>query len=471
MATTYLSFMFVAITKGFTLPIADRSVIMKIIIIGGIAAGMSAAAKLRRTDKEASITIYEKGNYISFGACGLPYYVGDYFKDHERMLVRTPEQAIASGINVQLKQEVIKVDTEGKRVLVKRLEDESLHWDSYDRLMIATGARAVKPPIQNVDKENVYFLRSLEDGQKVREKMLDSSIKTVGIVGAGFIGLEVVEAAKKLGKDVHVFQLEDRILNDIFEEEITKVLQDELVDKGVHLHLNAKVVSLGGADCVEEICTEEEQVKVDLVILATGVKPNTEFLADTNINMLSNGAIVIDDEGRTSIESIYAAGDCATVPHRLKDNPAYLPLATNANKLGRIVGENLAGKHEKFPGTLGSSCIKVLDMEAGRTGLTEKEARNLDIEVGTVFITDQNHTSYYPGQEALGIKLIYDAKTKVLLGGQVAGKHDAVQRTNVLAAAIYGKMTTKELGMLDLCYAPPFARTWDALNNAGNVAK
>lgn len=444
---------------------------MKIIVIGGIAAGMSAAAKLRRTDKEANITIYEKENYISFGACGLPYYVGDYFNDYERMLVRTPKQAIDSGINVQVKHEVIEVDTSKKRVLVKNLEDDSLRWDSYDQLLIATGARAIQPPIQNLDLENVYYLRSLEDGQKVRERMIDSTIKTVGIIGAGFIGLEVVEAAKKLGKEVHVFQLENRILKDIFDEEITKVLEEELLQKGVHLHLNATVTALGGKEYVQEIRTKEECVQVDLVILATGVKPNTEFLKDTDINMLPNGAIIIDDEGRTSVEHIYAAGDCATVPHRLKEKPAYLPLATNANKLGRIVGENLAGKHVKFNGTIGSSCIKILEMEAGRTGLTEEEAKDLGIQVGSVFITDKNHASYYPGQEDIGVKLIYDANTKVLLGGQVVGKHDAVQRTNVLAAAIFGKMTTSELGMLDLCYAPPFARTWDALNTAGNVAK
>lgn len=444
---------------------------MKVIIIGGIAAGMSAAAKLRRMDKEASITIYEKENYISFGACGLPYYVGDYFNDYEQMLVRTPKQAMDSGINVQVKREVIRVDTDKKRVLIKSLEDDSLLWDSYDQLMIATGARAIQPPIQNIELKNVYFLRNLEDGQRVRERMMDSSIKTVGIIGAGFIGLEVVEAAKKLGKEVHVFQLEDRILKEIFDEEITKVLEEELLEKGVHLHLNTKVTELGGKEYVQEITANEERYQVDLVILATGVKPNTEFLKDTDINMLANGAIVIDEEGKTSIDHIYAAGDCATVPHRLKETPSYLPLATNANKLGRIVGENLAGKHVKFNGTLGSSCIKVLEMEAGRTGLSEAEAGALGIQVGTVFITDKNHTSYYPGQEAIGVKLIYDANTKVLLGGQVVGKYDAVQRTNVLAAAIFGKMTTKELGMLDLCYAPPFSRTWDALNNAGNVAK
>ena len=187
--------------------------------------------------------------------------------------------------------------------------------------------------------------------------------------------------------------------------------------------------------------------------------------------MLENGAIVIDHEGKTSIEDIYAAGDCATVPHLLMKKPAYIPLATSANKLGRIVGENLAGKNETFEGTLGSSCLKVLHMEAGRTGLTEAEAIKEGIDYKVAFITDKNQTDYYPGQEDISIKLIYDAKTNVLLGGQVVGKKDAVQRTNVLATAIYAKMTTKQLGMLDLCYAPPFARTWDALNIAGNVAK
>ena len=329
----------------------------------------------------------------------------------------------------------------------------------------------VMPCIENLELENVHTLRSMEDGEIVREKLQDSSIKRVGIIGAGFIGLEAVEAAKKLGKEVVVFQAGDRVLRNVFDKEITDILEDEIREEGVRLYLNAKITALAGKDKVEQIITTNETVDVDLVILATGVRPNTDFLKDTGIEMLENGAIVIDHEGKTSIEDIYAAGDCATVPHLLMKKPAYIPLATSANKLGRIVGENLAGKNETFEGTLGSSCLKVLHMEAGRTGLTEAEAIKEGLDYKVAFITDKNQTDYYPGQEDISIKLIYDAKTNVLLGGQVVGKKDAVQRTNVLATAIYAKMTTKQLGMLDLCYAPPFARTWDALNIAGNVAK
>lgn len=444
---------------------------MKFIIVGGIAAGMSAAAKLRRLDKEAEITVYEKQSYVSFGACGLPYYVGGFFDNHEQMLVRTPEQFRESGINVQTEHEVIAVDTKAQTVKVKNLGTGEVFEDTYDKMMIATGASAIVPPIQNLDLENVHTMRSLEDGHILREKLQKEEIKTVGIIGAGFIGLEAVEAAKKCGKEVAVFQLEDRVLKEVFDAEITVYLEDELKAHNVALHTGTKVVALKGDKVVTHIVTDKEEVQVDLVILATGVRPSTAFLKDTGIEMLPNGAIVVDHEGKTSIPNIYAAGDCATVPHLLKEEPAYIPLATSANKLGRIVGENLGGKNMTFEGTLGSSCIKVMEIEAGRTGLSEEEAKRMNLDYKTVCIADKNQTDYYPGQESIVIKLIYDAQTKVILGGQVVGRKDAVQRTNVIATAIYAKMTTQQLGMLDLCYAPPFARTWDALNVAGNVAK
>ena len=444
---------------------------MKVIIVGGIAAGMSAAAKLKRNQKDAQVVVYEKSPVISFGACGLPYYVGGFFDNHEQMLVRTPEQAIKSGIEVHVEHEVVNVKVQEKQVEVKNLKTGEVFTDSYDKLMIATGASPIIPPIKNLQLSNVYTLRSLEDGHLLKEKLQDSSVQKVGIIGAGFIGLEVVEAAKKLGKEVSVFQLEDRILKATFDKEVTDILEAEIREAGVDLYLDTMVTALEGSDKAEKIVTNKESVEVDAVILATGVRPCTAFLKDTGIEMLPNGAIIIDCEGKTSVEDVYAAGDCATVPHLLKKEPAYIPLATSANKLGRIVGENLGGKSEVFEGTLGSSCLKVLHMEAGRTGLSEEEAARAGIPYQTAFITDKNQTDYYPGQENISIKLIYHAETKVLLGGQVVGKKDAVQRTNVLAAAIYAKMTTKQLGMLDLCYAPPFARTWDALNIAGNVAK
>ena len=444
---------------------------MRVIIIGGIAAGMSAAAKLRRLDKTAEVVVYEKSFHVSFGACGLPYYVGGFFEEEERMLARTPEQLIESGIELYTNHEVIEVCHDIRQLKVKDIKTGEMKVDAYDKLMIATGAATFIPPIKNIEQSNVYTLRSMEDGRALREALNKPEVKRIGIIGAGFIGLEVVEAAKALGKEVVVFQLEERILKEVFDQEVTDILEAELKAHGVELYLNSKVVALKGEERATHIVTEEEEVAIDVVLVAAGVRPNTAFLEGTGIACLRNGAIIVDEEGRTSLEGVYAAGDCATVPHLLKAEPAYIPLATSANKLGRIVGENLAGGQEVFEGTLGSSCIKLLDLEAGRTGLSEEEAKKLGIDYKTVFITDKNQTDYYPGQEDLSIKLIYKKDTKVLLGGQVVGQKDAVQRTNVLAAAIYAKMTTKQLGMLDLCYAPPFARTWDAINIAGNVAK
>lgn len=449
----------------------DRTSSMKVIIIGGIAAGMSAAAKLKRSQKEAQVIVYEKTPHISFGGCGLPYYVGGYFDEAEKLFSRTPEQAIASGIELYVEHEVLQVNAEEKTVEVKNLKTGEVFTETYDKLMVATGASPVVPPIQNIHLDNIYTLRDMEDGEILREKMQDPSIQKVGIIGAGFIGLEVAEAAEKLGKQVTVFQSGDRVLKGSFDKEITDILETEIRDSGVDLHLDTMVTGFKGTDKVEQIVTDSETFDVDLVVLAIGVRPNTAFLKNVGFDMLPNGAIIVDHEGKTSVEDIYAAGDCATVPHLLKEEPAYIPLATIANKLGRIVGENLGGASEKFEGTLASSCLKVLHMEAGRTGLSEDEAIAAGIDYKTTFITDKNQTSYYPGQENISIKLIYDANTKVILGGQVVGKKDAVLRTDTLATAIYAKMTTKQLGMLDLCYAPPFARTWDALNVAGNVAK
>lgn len=444
---------------------------MKVIIVGGVAAGMSAAAKLKRANKEAQITVYEKSRHVSFGACGLPYFVGNFFEDSQKMIARTVEQFNASGITVNIEHEVLNVDTDNKCITVKNLLTGETFTDTYDKLMIATGASAIIPPIKNVDLKHVYTLKSMEDGEALKHAMQNEALKRVAIVGAGFIGLEVVEAAKQYGKEVHVFQLNDRVLVDTFDKEITDLLEEELRAHDVHLHLSQTVTELVGDQAVTQIKTNDETFDVDIVVLTAGVRPNTSFLKDTKIEMLRNGALVIDHEGRTSIEDIYAAGDCASINHILKPEPAYIPLATVANKMGRIIGENLAGAHHTFNGSLASACLKVMNLEAGRTGLSEQEAMNLGINYKTVFITDMNQTSYYPGQSKINVKLIYNADTKVILGGQIVGRKDAVQRVNVLATAIFAGLTTDQLAMLDLCYAPPFARTWDVLNIAGSVAK
>lgn len=444
---------------------------MRVIIIGAVAAGMSAAAKLKRMQPEYEVVVYEKGDVVSFGACGLPYFVGGFFDDPNNMIARSPEKFRETGIDLKTFNEVVDVDVNNKKVTVRNLETGVEFEDSYDKLMVATGASGIIPPIKNVKLENVSTLKSMADGIKVKELLNKDENKNVVIIGAGFIGLEAVEAAKKLGKNVTVFQATDRILEQVFDKEITDVLEEEIRKHDVDLRLEELVSELVGENKVEKVITNKGEVDADVVIIATGVRPATGFLKDTGIDMLPNGAIIVDEFGKTSVEDIYSAGDCATIKNIVTGQDTYVPLATGANKLGRIVGENLAGANNSFQGSLGSSCLKVMDMEAGSTGITENQAKKLGLDVKVKFISDFNQTNYYPGRDKIYVKLVYDAKTKVLLGGQVAGFKDAVQRTNVIAAAIFGKLTTNQLGMLDLCYAPPFARTWDVLNVAGNVCK
>lgn len=443
---------------------------MRTIIVGATAAGTSAAAKAKRTNPDLDITLYEKRDYVSFGACGLPYFVGDHFEDPNQMIARTPEKFAQQGINVQLEHEVVSVDFDAQSVVVRDLKTGQEKTDSYDQLMLATGATAIMPPIKNVNLKNVYHLRTMADGQALRELGQDAQIQSVTVIGAGFIGLEIAEEFHQLGKKVRVIQLEDRILPLAFDPELTDMFADDLRDNGIELHLSEAVQALEGTDQVTGIVTDKGQYATDLVIVAAGIRPNTQFITDDRLQKLKNGAIIVDQAGRTSIKNVYAAGDNATVINSVTHQPMYSALATGANKLGRIVGTNLGGQAAQLPGMLNSAGVKLITLEAGRTGLTEKEAAAAGLEFGTVLIHDKNQTSYYPGQSDLTIKLIYTKADHILIGGQVVGQKDAVLRVDVLATAIQAKMTTEQLGLLDLVYAPPFARTWDALNVAGNVA-
>lgn len=447
---------------------------MKIIIIGGVAAGMSAAAKASRIDKTAEIVIYEKTDVLSWGACGMPYYVGNFFEDPNIMIARPVEKFIEAGMNIKIFHEVVGIDPVKKEIQVINLKTGKVFTDSYDKLMIATGATAIMPPIKNLEAKGVFTLKAFEDCFALKKEMMNEDYQNIVIVGAGYIGLEVVEAAKHLKKkNTKIFQLGERILLESFDKEITDILENELKShKDIGLHLSETVLEIveeNGKVC--GIKTDKGEYPADLVVISTGVKPNTQFVKNTGIKMLGNGAILIDEYGRTSVDSIYSAGDCASVYHSIRKEDVYIPLATTANKIGRIVGENLAGKNTHFKGTLGSAAIKVMDMEAGRTGITENEAKKMNIDYKVAFIKDKNQTNYYPGQEDIYVKLIYDANSRVLLGAQMAGKKGAVLRVDALAVAIYSKLTVDEIGMMDFCYAPPFARTWDVMNVAGNAAK
>lgn len=444
---------------------------MKVVVIGAVAAGMSAASKIKRNNPDAQVVVYEKTDVISFGACGLPYFAGGFFEDHSLMLARSAEKFREAGIELNLFKEVIRIDEINKKISIKDVHTGEVSEDSYDKLMISTGARSIIPPVENLNLGNVSTLKTLEDGKKVRNMFEDESLKNVVIIGGGFIGIETIEAAKKKGKNITLIQSASRVLNRVFDKEITDLLEEEIKNHGVDLRLNEYVTGLEGSDKVTGVITKSGTIPADIVIIATGVKPNTEFLKDTSIEVLQNGAIIIDEFCRTSAKDIYVAGDCASIKSMVNGENLYLPLATGANKLGRLAGDNITGADKPYQGSLGASCIKVLGMEAGVTGITEEKAKQLGLDYKTAFITGSNHSHYYPGRNKIYIKLVYDKATKVILGGQVAGVSDAVQRTNVIGMAVMGKMTTMQLGMMDFCYAPPFAESWDVLNVAGNVCK
>ena len=444
---------------------------MRIVIIGGVAAGMSAAAKAKRMAKNSEVIVYEKGSIVSFGACGLPYYVGDFFDNPKGMIARTPEQFRESGVEVNINHEVLKVDVEKKIVVVKNLETDEIFESPYDKLMVATGANAILPPVEGIKTlKNIFTLKSIDDGIDLKKAIMKKENKEILVIGAGYIGIEVIEAAKKLGKNVRVIQRGKRVMGASFDREITDLMEEEIRSHGVDLHLEEVVKKIEGNGVVERVITDKGEYNADIVVIATGVRPATGFLEGTGIEM-DKGAIIIDEEGKTSVDSIYSAGDCAMVYHKVRKKNVYIPLATTANKIGRVVGENLAGAKNKFSGTLGSACIKVMDLEAGRTGITEKDAKLDGINYKTILVKDKNQTNYYPGQANIFVKLVYDAETKVILGGQIIGKNGAVLRVDVIAMAVATRMKTSELGMMDFCYAPPFARTWDVLNVTGNVAK
>lgn len=435
---------------------------------------MSAAAKASRIDKEAEIIIYEKGDIVSWGACGLPYYVGDFFQNQNNLIARPVEKFIEAGMNIKIKHEVIDVEPSKKEITIKNLVTGEIFKDNYDKLMVATGARAIIPPIKNISTKGVFTLKEFSDGINLKKYLLDETVQNIVIIGAGFIGVEAIEACINLKKSsIRVIQLDKRVLAESFDKEITDIMEEEIKNhSNVSLHLEESVLEIiENNGVVTGVKTNKGEYPADAVILATGVKPNTEFIKGKGVETLKNGALIIDKYGKTNIDSIYSAGDCATVYHSIKRENVYIPLATTANKIGRIVGENLAGKSIEFSGTLGSAAVKVLNLEAGRTGISENDAVKMGIDYKTVFIKDKNQTNYYPGQEDIFVKLIYDADTRVILGGQLIGKKGAVLRVDALAMAIYSKVTVDELGMMDFCYAPPFARTWDILNVAGNVAK
>ena len=430
---------------------------------------MSAAAKAKRSCPEATIVVIEQGQDVAYGACGLPYYVGGYNNDMELMRIRGVKDFRRSGIDVRLGQEALAVDPTSKTLIISSADGR--YEESYDKLLIATGAGAVIPAVEGVRAAGVFVLKTLVDGASLKAAVDQETVRNVVIVGGGYIGIEVAEAMVAKGKNVAVVEAADRILSG-FDAEITAIATQELQQHGVQIFTDEslkKILTRDGQACAVE--TTRGVYPADAVVLALGVRPRTQFLVESGISLTDNGAIVIDRQMRTNVPDVYAAGDCATVYHELLTRQVYIPLGTNANKQGRLAGENICGADREMPGVLGTASVKIMDLEAVRTGLTEQEAGRNGLAVRTVFVEAPSHAPYYPNPAPIHIKLVYDKDTQILLGAQLIGRQGAVLRGHVLAACIHARMTLSQIGWLDFSYAPPFAMPWDAVHVAANAAK
>lgn len=440
---------------------------MDIIVVGGTAAGTTFAAKMRRNNKDANIIMIEKGSVTSLGACGLPFYVGDFFDNSANMIARTPQEFINSGIDTRVHHQAVMLDEKNKVLTIKNLDNDQEYQQFYDVLVLACGASSLPVPFMVADSVTIYSLRKLEDGERLRKTLLSKQKMHVVIIGAGFIGIEIVEGALKLGHNVSIIDIADKPMAHTVDTEIQEIILNELENNRVGGYYGSVVKEISSDSTV--ILEDGRTIVADVIIWTAGIKANTDWLQSSGLSM-ERGIIQTNRNGLTNLKDVYAIGDCATVHHLLLNKPFYSPLATVANKMGRFLADYLMDTSTNFSGMMGSASLKVCDLEVVRVGLSEKEAKQEGIKYLISFIEDMDHTNYYPNAQKIWIKLIYN-KEGVILGAQLAGKHGAALRGSAMSFAIAKKMTVKELGMLDIPYSPPFSRTWDVLNVAGNVSK
>ncbi|MGI6412284.1 MAG: CoA-disulfide reductase [Syntrophomonadaceae bacterium] len=443
---------------------------MRVLIIGGNAAGMSAASRLVRKGKNVEVIVFEKTGEVSYGACGVPYYIADLNPDINLMRIRTVTQFENMGIKVHLGHEVVSVDPIQRKVSVCDLATGVCRNEHYDKLVISSGASPVIPPIPGVDLGRVFTLKTLSDAYNIKSTLKNHEVENVAIIGGGYIGVELAEACVLQRKKVRLFEAKPNILNG-FDEEFAIAAEKELSNNGVIVHKAANVEALLGEEHVQQVVCSGIKYNVDMVILAAGVRPNTSFIDGTAIRKEKNGAITTNGQMQTSIPDIHAAGDCSTVIHKILKRPVYIPLGTNANKQGRLLGDVILGRKVRFENSLGTVMLRCLDLEMAKTGISEREARENGIEIGTITVTANSHARYYPDPSPITIKLCYEPANKRLLGAQLMGKKECAWRVDVFACAIDRGMTAEELGFLDLGYAPPFASVWDAIHIAANAIK
>ncbi len=443
---------------------------MKIVIIGGVAAGAKAAAKIKRLLPNSSVDIYTDDTHVSYSACGLPYYIEGNFSDYRALLVRSVEEFKEAGIDVHLETKVEKILLAQQQVLVCSKSEAKLV--PYDKLIITTGARPYIPPILGYkDFNNVFVLRKIEDGIKIREKMLKS--KSAVIIGSGYIGLELLEAFVKNGLKVDVIERNDKIMS-IFDDEISDKLRERLVNSNLgdfRFHTGEEVIEFASEnDIATGIKTASgKEFLADMFIICAGVKPNVEIAKDAGIELGVTGAIKVNKLMQTSAPNVFAGGDCVEERHLINRQPVWIPLGSTANKEGRCAAMNAAGVYSEFEGVLGSSVTRCLNTTMSMTGLTERDAKKFGYSTVSVIISKSDMVGYMPEADDITLKIVADKITGLLLGGQAIGSVGADKRINALASALVGHLTVEEFRNNDLTYSPPYSTTIDPLLNAMDI--
>ena len=452
----------------------------KVVVIGGVATGPKAAARFRRLDPTADITIVERGDLVSYAGCGTPYYIkGDIaeFGDLIETPVGTPRDAVffrkVKDIRVLTSTLAQGIDREKKVVSTVNVETSEQQELVYDKLVLATGGTPFLPPVPGIDLKNVFTLRSPHDASAIRDAIDSGRAKRAVIVGAGLIGLEMCEALVARGLEVTVVEMFPHLLPGLLDVETAAFVARHMKAQGIHGIMGERVVGLEGDDLgnVKRVVTEEQSIETDMVIMAVGVRPNDQLARDAGLDVAEKGGIVVNEYMQTSDPDIYAGGDCVLCKHLVSGQMVYVPLGSTANKHGRVIGTNLAGGKETFPGILGTAVAKHCDFNIGCTGLTEKKARELGYNVVTSLSPAPDHAHYYPGAKVILVKLIADADTRKVLGVQVVGPGEAAKRVDVVASALCFGATVDDLATLDLGYAPPYSGALDNVIHAANIIR
>ena len=445
----------------------------KFVVIGGVAAGMSAASRFRRNKPELEVIVLEKGKYVSYGSCGLPYFISDLVKDVKGLVVYDAEFFKKKrNINVLINHEATKIDTTKKVIFAKDLEHDKESKFNYSKLAICTGAYAYRPDLPGINLKNIFVIRTAEDGVILKNFIKDTSPKRVIIIGAGLIGLEMAEAFKSRNIDTTVIKRPGSILK-MFDGDMVRLVEEELKEKRVELIKDAVIEGFEGDNegKVKRVVLADKECEADFVLLATGAKPNSKLAKEAGLGLGISGVISVDERMQTSNPDIFAAGDCIGQENIITGKEVYFPRGTTANKQGRIAGENAAGGKELFKGVVGTAVSKIFDLTVARTGLSSHEAEQAGYNFVTSTISHPSHGFTYPNPkpEDITIKLIMERGTGKFLGAQMIGKIGVAKRIDVFAACLQSRMTIEEISRLDLSYSPPFAPFWDSILIAANI--